>query len=314
MIIDNNGIIYIVSILRIIRGVRMMNKNLITRGKTIFSRISKKKKIGIGILLVIVLILIGVNYSYYSKVKQADEAMSEQDYDKAVTMYGQALNIFNREDTKSKLSKSEELIESKKAFDEGMKFLDVKNYFDAFLEFKKVIEEDTTNYENALKKQEESKGLCVAQGIKDANNYASANDYENAVSSLYNALAIDSTNKELLDLKNQYTSSRNKALDEANAQAQAKAKADADAKALANAKAAKEYDEQKAKKAEEAKQKRKSEGVRIGMTKDEVLGSNWGQPKSVNKTTGSYGTHEQWVYGGNNYLYFDNGILTSFQN
>jgi hypothetical protein len=55
-------------------------------------------------------------------------------------------------------------------------------------------------------------------------------------------------------------------------------------------------------------------GVRVGMTAKQVLSSNWGRPESVNRTTGSYGTHEQWVYGGGNYLYFENGILTSIQN
>lgn len=41
---------------------------------------------------------------------------------------------------------------------------------------------------------------------------------------------------------------------------------------------------------------------------------SWGEPESINRTSGSYGTHEQWVYGGNNYLYFENGVLTSIQN
>ena len=58
----------------------------------------------------------------------------------------------------------------------------------------------------------------------------------------------------------------------------------------------------------------KSQGVRIGMIQQEVLNSSWGKPKSVNKTTTPYGVHEQWVYGGNNYLYFEDGILTTIQN
>jgi hypothetical protein len=62
------------------------------------------------------------------------------------------------------------------------------------------------------------------------------------------------------------------------------------------------------------KAKRKTEGVSIGMTKDEVLGSSWGKPESVNKTTNAYGVREQWVYGGRNYLYFKDGILESIQN
>lgn len=52
---------------------------------------------------------------------------------------------------------------------------------------------------------------------------------------------------------------------------------------------------------------------KIGMTKDEALKSTWGNPKDINKTTTQYGTHEQWVYGGNRYLYFDDGKLTTIQ-
>jgi hypothetical protein len=55
-------------------------------------------------------------------------------------------------------------------------------------------------------------------------------------------------------------------------------------------------------------------GVLIGMSRDEVLASKWGRPQSVNKTSTAHGTSEQWVYGGRNYLYFQNGVLTSVQN
>lgn len=52
---------------------------------------------------------------------------------------------------------------------------------------------------------------------------------------------------------------------------------------------------------------------KIGMNKLEVQNSSWGSPKKINKTTTAYGVHEQWVYSGYKYLYFDNGILTSIQ-
>lgn len=55
-------------------------------------------------------------------------------------------------------------------------------------------------------------------------------------------------------------------------------------------------------------------GVSIGMTKADVLASSWGKPQRINKTTNAYGTHEQWVYGNGNYLYFENGLLTTIQN
>jgi len=63
----------------------------------------------------------------------------------------------------------------------------------------------------------------------------------------------------------------------------------------------------------------------IGMTTDQVRAS-WGKPHDVNRTVGSWGVHEQWVYGheeyygagvsgftGDYYLYFENDLLTSWQ-
>jgi len=55
-------------------------------------------------------------------------------------------------------------------------------------------------------------------------------------------------------------------------------------------------------------------GVRLGMTADQVRKSSWGKPSSINRSVGSYGVHEQWVYGGNNYIYLENGRVTSIQN
>jgi hypothetical protein len=49
----------------------------------------------------------------------------------------------------------------------------------------------------------------------------------------------------------------------------------------------------------------------IGMNKKMVRDA-WGVPDNINTTTGSYGTHEQWVYD-SRYIYFKNGIVTSIQ-
>lgn len=52
--------------------------------------------------------------------------------------------------------------------------------------------------------------------------------------------------------------------------------------------------------------------VRIGMTKA-MCRESWGQPDDVNTSIGSWGTHEQWVYG-SSYLYFEGNKLTAIQN
>ena len=57
-----------------------------------------------------------------------------------------------------------------------------------------------------------------------------------------------------------------------------------------------------------------SEGkVKLGFTKA-MCKDAWGEPVTINKTTTSYGTTEQWVYYGDSYLYFTNGKLTAIQN
>jgi hypothetical protein len=48
------------------------------------------------------------------------------------------------------------------------------------------------------------------------------------------------------------------------------------------------------------------------MTPQQVLGSSWGEPRSINRTTSAYGEREQWVYSGG-YLYFRDGILVTIQ-
>ncbi len=52
--------------------------------------------------------------------------------------------------------------------------------------------------------------------------------------------------------------------------------------------------------------------VFVGMTAQQARMS-WGEPKEINRTSSASVKQEQWVYGDGNYLYFDNGILTSIQ-
>ncbi|MFZ3064741.1 MAG: hypothetical protein WA277_05615 [Nitrospirota bacterium] len=58
----------------------------------------------------------------------------------------------------------------------------------------------------------------------------------------------------------------------------------------------------------------KKHSIVMGMTKEQVKLS-WGLPIDINRSVGSWGVHEQWVYGrySRTYLYFENGKLTSWQ-
>lgn len=58
--------------------------------------------------------------------------------------------------------------------------------------------------------------------------------------------------------------------------------------------------------------------ISIGMNTEEVIASR-GLPNNIHKTVGSWGVHEQWIYGsplyrGCFYLYFEDGKVTAWQN
>lgn len=50
----------------------------------------------------------------------------------------------------------------------------------------------------------------------------------------------------------------------------------------------------------------------IGMS-SEMARLSWGRPKDINRSVGTWGVHEQWVYS-SSYLYFENDRLASYQN
>lgn len=67
-------------------------------------------------------------------------------------------------------------------------------------------------------------------------------------------------------------------------------------------------------KADAAKVQAAKPSPRIGMSKMAVIeNTNWGKPYKINRTITASGTHEQWLYGSDQYLYFTNGTLTAIQ-
>lgn len=73
-------------------------------------------------------------------------------------------------------------------------------------------------------------------------------------------------------------------------------------------------EEKNRKKSESEAQKEKeypANEPRIGMTKGEVLNSDWGRPTKINKTTYEWGVSEQWVYPGDKYIYIEEDVVIS---
>lgn len=52
--------------------------------------------------------------------------------------------------------------------------------------------------------------------------------------------------------------------------------------------------------------------VSIGMTPDQVRLA-WGPPERIHETITAAGRRQQWVYPGQSFLYFENGVVTAIQ-
>lgn len=50
----------------------------------------------------------------------------------------------------------------------------------------------------------------------------------------------------------------------------------------------------------------------IGMSSNGARAA-WGNPERINRSGNASGVSEQWVYGDNFYVYFEDGVLTSWQ-
>ena len=185
------------------------------------------------------------------------------------------------------------------------KYIQEKKYIEAYdllgvvITDNKDINKDITDL--ATNKQNEIKEQMLQQVITQGQEKINKQEYSSAKTLLEKYK--DFGNQTIVDMYNKATNEVNRIEAEKKAQEEAERKA-----------RAKKEAEERARREAEEKARKKREGVTIGMTKQDVLDSSWGKPKYINTTTTRYGVREQWVYGGGNYLYFENGILTSIQN
>ncbi len=182
---------------------------------------------------------------------------------------------------------------------EEQKFKEAYDLFGTIINDNKDKNQDIVDI--ATNKQNEIKDKAFEQIVAQAQEKINAQNYSSAQTLL--STYKDLGNQTILDMYNNATNEVNRI------EAERKAKEEAERKEREKKEA-----EEKAKREAEEKARKKSQGVTIGMSKQDVLDSSWGEPLRINTTTTKYGVHEQWVYGGGNYLYFDNGKLTSIQN
>lgn len=167
--------------------------------------------------IVIFFLIIGILTAHYLLlVKQADALILNKDYNKAITIYKQAVYM---PDVKTKLSNAEKLQDSENAFKTGMKYFDDKDYRASSKAFQRVIKEDSENYKISIQKISEGNKLYIVAGlITKAQKSASKQDYTTAITYMRTASSINSTNKQINELLVRY---------QENAKAKLKAEQDA---------------------------------------------------------------------------------------
>lgn len=250
----------------------------------------------------------------YEKLYQAIDERIENikngnNDDALLTMLTTIENDFSSETTANTiLQKIEEkylIANSYSNINKASRDIEEQNYKEAFDLLTTVINDNKDKNQEivdiATNKQNEIKDKAFEQIIAQAQEQLNNKEYTKAQSLL----------KSYKDLENQTISDMyNNATNEVNRiEAERKAQEEAERKAQQQ----KAEEERKQREAEE-KARKKSQGVTIGMTQQEVLDSMWGEPERINRTVTENHVYEQWVYGYPNYLYFTDGILTSIQN
>ena len=203
-------------------------------------------------------------------------------------------SIYDDEDMKNYIDEKYLLAQSYSNLNSANKYIESGSYKDAFDLLQRVISSNKDKNQEivniATNRQNEIKDNAFEQIINEAQTQINNQDYSSAQKTLENYK--DLGNQAVLDMYNNATNEVNRIEVERKAQEEA---------------------ERKQREAEE-KARKKSQGVTIGMTQQEVLDSMWGEPERINRTVTENHVYEQWVYGYPNYLYFTDGILTSIQN
>jgi len=247
----------------------------------------------------IALCAVGINQSqiqaendknFNLNIVKADQDFKIDKFDDARQSYQIALDYKEDVSVENKIELCKKLDASKSEFDTGTDLFNKKNYVKAVTSFKKVIVEDEKRFNLAKDKIAESIKLFSDGEFSQAKGLVDNKKYGEAVAHIGLVLSLDPNNETAKTLNTQYSAL---SLAQTTAEVNSYMKSlptEAETKALA-----------------------KTKGIDLGMTTQQVLESTWGKPKSINKTVTVNGTHEQWCYSSNNYLYFDNGILTSLQ-
>ncbi|MBW9172493.1 hypothetical protein K2F43_14885 [Clostridium estertheticum] len=168
--------------------------------------IKNKVLISSGIILVIVFLL--GSYYYLSKVRpynqfsnNANKAMTKEEYDKAVTLYGEALSYKKDPDINKKIDVANLLKKSKETYAIAVNQMKDKDYLTAIDTYKKVAKQDTKRYSDSQNSISNCKKLYIADNLKNANDNITNKKFDEANKYIGNIIKLDANNAAVKKLK-----------------------------------------------------------------------------------------------------------------
>jgi tetratricopeptide (TPR) repeat protein len=179
------------------------------------------------ILVIFVITNFAIKYQAYNVLlNQANEAMQEEKYDEAISLFGKLLEQKKNANIEQSLQLAKQMYEDQKIYNDATAMMQAHKYLDAIEQFSKSIQ-----YKDSQIKRDECISLYVSDNIKKAQAEASSSNYDSAIKLLDESLQIDKNNAMVQDLKTSYLNS----IKQQN-EAEEKAKAEQIAKqAVANA-------------------------------------------------------------------------------
>lgn len=184
-----------------------------------------------SVIIIIIIAAIG-GYYYFSKAKpyanflnDGNKAMATEQYDKAVTLYEQALSYKKSTDANKRIDIAKLLKKSKKIYDLASVQMTKKEYLSAINSFKKVDKQDTKRYSIAQSKINESKKLYITDNLNGATDNLANGKIDEANKYLDNIFKLDSNNADAIKLKADIAKSIQKKKDDIAAKAKAEKEA-----------------------------------------------------------------------------------------
>lgn len=167
-----------------------------------------KYKIIIIVTTALLVVAAGLGVKWYSDSKNytritgdADKAISEERYDDAVALYKEAFKYKNNSSIDTKIRFVTVLKKSKEAYENAIKQMANKSYFEAIGNFKKVDKLDIKRYSNAQSKSGECTKLYIEDNLKNANSSLEASKFDDANKYIDNVLKLDANNTDAKKLK-----------------------------------------------------------------------------------------------------------------